>query len=185
MNATCIEHPYEAPTGRVSDFRQDLACAAQSDVRILITGNDGVGKRSVAKAVHRWSRRRRAPFLTIDCAATSDALLESKLFGRAACAEGITGSTRGCLERADGGTLFMANIGAMSVRLQARLLQFLESGEIRRVGDGVRTTVDVRVIAGTDWNLLAHRSDIRFREDLFYRLNVMHLVIPALRQPGC
>ena len=82
MNSTCIEHSYEASRGRVSDFRQDLACAARSDVRILITGNDGVGKRSVAKAVHRWSRRRRAPFLAIDCAATPEAVLELEAVGQ-------------------------------------------------------------------------------------------------------
>jgi transcriptional regulator with PAS, ATPase and Fis domain len=178
MMMMSIESPRVAPSVGDGEFRQDLACAERSDVRILITGGGGVDKRAVAKAIHRRSRRAHAPFLTINCAGRSDALLESKLFGRAR--GGKTRGTRGCLEQAHYGTIFIANVGSMSSRLQAMLLQFLETGEIRRVGDSrVHTKVDVRVVSSAEWDLLANRGDMNFREDLFYRLNVMHLVIPA------
>ena len=185
MSMPCIEHSWVASRGGVSELGRELACAAQSDMPVLITGADADDNRGIAEVIHRRSRRAGAPFLTVDCAATSESMLESTLFG-CACggAEDAARGTLGCLERAHCGTVFIANIDAMSARLQTRLMQFLDSGEIRRVGDlPVHRKVDVRVMTSTESNLFARTAHMSFREDLFYRLNVMHLVIPRVFPP--
>jgi DNA-binding NtrC family response regulator len=184
MNMPCIEHSWVASRGGVTELGRELACATQSDMPILITGADGDDNRGIAEVIHRRSRRAGASFLTIDCAATSESMLESALFGCAFDgAEGAARGTLGCLERAHCGTVFIANVDAMSAGLQARLMQFLESGEIRRVGDlPVHRKVDVRVMTSAECNLFGQTTRMSFREDLFYRLNVMHLVIPRLYQ---
>ena len=178
MSRSSTGHRWERLGGGVSELPREVACAAQSDMPILITGEELEDNRAVAEAIHRRSRRAGAPFLTVDCAGMSESLLESKLFGCVGT-DGVTRASCGCLERAHSGTVFIANIDAMSVRLQALLLQFLEDGDIRRVGDvPVHRRVDVRLMTSDDGSLFASAPHMSFNEDLLYRLNVMHLVIP-------
>src|ERR671915_1955834 len=162
----------------------DIECAAASDAKVLITGESGVGKEVVAQLIHQGSRRSAGQLVMINCAGVPDTLLESELFGH------VRGSftdayrdKRGRLEMAHGGTVFLDEVGEMSVRMQALLLRFIECGEIQRVGsDRPNATADVRVIAATNRNLLDRISEQAFREDLYYRLNVIHLTIPPLRE---
>jgi DNA-binding NtrC family response regulator len=157
--------------------------AARCDAKVLITGESGVGKEIVARLIHGRSARTRGPLVTINCAGIPDSLLESELFGH------VTGSftdahrdKRGWLESAHGGTIFMDEVGEMSLRMQASLLRFLETGEIQRVGsDRKLPPVDVRVITATHRRLVEHIADKTFREDLYYRLNVVHIEVPPLR----
>ena len=163
---------------------EEIEHAARSDAKVLITGESGVGKEIVARLIHERSNRRSAPLVTINCAGFPDSLLESELFGH------VKGSftdahrdKRGWLESADGGTIFMDEIGEMSLRMQALLLRFLETGEIQRVGSDRRLPpLDVRVIAATHRRLIDHIADKTFREDLYYRLNVIHIEVPPLRE---
>lgn len=180
-----IDRP-PAPTGHVvRDILLDLTCAVRCDARVLITGDSGPGKKQIAETIHRGSRRAARRLVSVDCASTTDSLLEWKLFGRArASVPGPDRDTRGLLEQADGGTIFLANVGAVGPTLQARLARFLENGQIRRVGaDQPHTAVDVRVIASADRDLFAEAEAGRFNADLYYRLNVMHLLIPATHRP--
>jgi transcriptional regulator with PAS, ATPase and Fis domain len=164
----------------MSDFERELACAARFDIGVLITGVDEAEDRAVAEAIHRRSRRAIGPFIMVNCARRPEYVVESTLFGRAC--DSADGATRGCLELAHGGTLFLANIDAASARLQDLLLQFLENGEIRRVGqDCVHRKVDVRVIASVGTAPSGYGTDFRPREDLFYRLNALNLVVPMHR----
>jgi transcriptional regulator with GAF, ATPase, and Fis domain len=164
--------------------QQELDYAARSDAKVLITGESGVGKEVVARLVHQRSQRSRAPLVMINCAGVPDTLLESELFGH------VRGSftdayrdKRGRLELAHGGTVFLDEVGEMSLRMQALLLRFLECGELQRVGsDRPHTTVDVRIIAATNRELHQRIGEKAFREDLYYRLNVVHLTIPPLRE---
>jgi DNA-binding NtrC family response regulator len=163
---------------------EELQYAARSDAKVLITGESGVGKEIVARLLHSRSGRSRAPFYTMNCAGVPDTLLESELFGHVRGS--FTGAYRdrpGLLDAAHGGTMFMDEVGEMSMRMQALLLRFLETGEIQRVGSERRDRhVDVRVIAATNRNLLERIAAAEFREDLYYRLNVIHLTIPPLRE---
>jgi DNA-binding NtrC family response regulator len=165
--------------------QQEVEYAARSDAKVLITGQSGVGKEIVAHLIHQRSKRRHAPLLTINCAALPDTLLESELFGhtRGSFTDAYR-DKRGLLETAHGGTVFMDEIGEMSVRMQALLLRFLESGEIQRVGadDRRRPTSDVRVIAATNRRIIDRIQSGDFREDLYYRLNVIHITIPPLKE---
>jgi DNA-binding NtrC family response regulator len=166
------------------EIGKELLCAARSDAKVLITGESGVGKEVVARLIHQRSRRARSPLVTINCAGVPDSLLESELFGH------LRGSftdayrdKRGWFDEAHGGTIFMDEVGDMSLRMQGLLLRFLENGEIQRVGsDRVDSRIDVRVIAATNRDLLARTADKSFREDLYYRLNVIHVTIPPLRE---
>jgi transcriptional regulator with PAS, ATPase and Fis domain len=161
----------------------EIAYAARCDAKVLLTGESGVGKEVIARLIHQRSRRARTPLVTINCAGIPDSLLESALFGHVKGS--FTGAHRdrlGLLEMASGGTIFLDEIGEMSLRMQALLLRFLENGEIQRVGaDRVQSRVDVRVIAATNRNLLERIASKDFREDLYYRLNVIHIPIPPLR----
>jgi DNA-binding NtrC family response regulator len=167
----------------VHDVELEIECAAKSDAKVLITGESGVGKEVVARLIHQRSRRAPEPLVTINCAGVPDSLLESELFGH------VRGSftdayrdKRGWLEQAQGGTIFMDEVGEMSLRMQALLLRFLENGEIQRVGsDQVRSALNVRVIAATNRDLMTRIAEKSFREDLFYRLNVIHVAIAPLR----
>ena len=162
---------------------EEIQHAARSEAKVLITGESGVGKEIVARLIHDGSSRSRGPLVTINCAGFPDSLLESELFGH------VRGSftdahrdKRGWLEAAQGGTIFMDEVGEMSLRMQALMLRFLETGEIQRVGsDRCLPPVDVRVITATHRRLLQHVSDKTFREDLYYRLNVVHIEVPPLR----
>ncbi len=166
------------------DIEQEVVYASRSEAKVLITGESGVGKEIVARMIHQRSRRAHMPLVTINCAGVPDSLLESELFGH------VRGSftdayrdKRGWLEQAQGGTIFLDEVGEMSLRMQALLLRFLENGEIQRVGsERVASVVDVRVIAATNRNLLARVGEQSFREDLYYRLNVIHVAIPPLRE---
>ena len=161
----------------------EIEYAARSDAKVLITGESGVGKEVIARLIHQRSRRARTPLVTVNCAGIPDSLLESALFGHVKGS--FTGAYRdrlGLLEMANGGTIFLDEIGEMSLRMQPLLLRFLENGEIQRVGaDRVQSRVDVRVIAATNRNLLDRIAAKDFREDLYYRLNVIHITIPPLR----
>jgi hypothetical protein len=164
----------------MNDFERELACAARLDIGVLITGVDESEDRAVAAAIHRRSRRAIAPFFTVNCGHRPEHVVESTLFGRGS--ESAADATRGCLELAHGGTVFLANIDAASARLQSLLLRFLESGEIRRVGqDCVHRKVDVRVIASIESATPADGAEFSVRDDLFYRLNALHLVVPMHR----
>ncbi len=165
-------------------IEEELRQAARADAKVLITGESGVGKEVVARAIHRHSNRNGKPFVAINCAGVPDSLLESELFGHVRGS--FTGAYRdkpGLFEQAHGGTVFMDEVGEMSLRMQALLLRFLEDGDIYRVGSERKTaTVNVRVVAATNRVLLDRIASHEFREDLYYRLNVIHLVIPPLRE---
>ncbi|MGD9902410.1 MAG: sigma-54 interaction domain-containing protein [Vicinamibacterales bacterium] len=178
----------DTPTliGRSNALRlvqQEVEYAARSDAKVLITGASGVGKEVVAHLIHSRSRRRHAPLLTINCAAMPDTLLESELFGHARGSfTDAYRDKRGLFESANGGTVFMDEVGEMSLRMQALLLRFLETGEIQRVGDERnRASANVRVVAATNRRLLDRIQTGDFREDLYYRLNVIHITIPPLK----
>jgi DNA-binding NtrC family response regulator len=165
------------------EMESEIRDAALSNAKVLITGESGVGKEIVARLIHRQSARARAPLVTINCAGVPDSIAESEMFGH--MRGSFTDAHRdkiGWLEQAHRGTLFMDEIGEMSLRMQAMLLRFLETGEIQRVGSDSRPThLDVRVITATHRPLLAHVADKSFREDLYYRLNVVHIAVPPLR----
>ena len=168
----------------ISDLRQEIERTARSDAKVLVTGESGAGKELAAKAVHVYSSRANRPFVAVNCAGLPETLLESELFGHVKGS--FTGAYRdkqGKLELADGGTLFLDEVGEMTLRMQGLLLRFLETGELQKVGaDRVRSTVNIRVIAATNRNLRELIAQQAFREDLFYRLNVIHLVVPPLRE---
>jgi transcriptional regulator with PAS, ATPase and Fis domain len=156
---------------------------AASEGKVLITGESGVGKDLIARYIHANSRRRDRPFIAVNCAALTDSLLESELFGHVRGS--FTGAYRdkpGKLQAAHRGTIFLDEVGEMSLRMQALLLRFLENGEIQAVGaDANATRVDVRVVAATNRNLPELIAAGQFREDLLYRLRVIHLEVPPLR----
>ncbi len=156
---------------------------APSDATVLITGESGTGKELVAKAIHAGSARAKKRMVTVNCAALAESLLESELFGHERGA--FTGADKrrdGLFVQADGGTLMLDEIGEMPVLLQAKLLRVLQQGEVQRVGSDTTLKVDVRIIAATNRNLAEEVTAGRFREDLFYRLNVIAVPMPALRQ---
>ncbi len=163
-------------------FKQ-VARAAQSDVPVLVTGETGTGKEMVARAVHQRSPRNARPFLAIDCGAIAESLMESELFGHAKGAfTGAQTARRGLFEEASGGTLFLDEIGDVGAKIQSQLLRVLQEKEIRRVGESVPIAVDVRIVAATNKDLAQLVREQKFREDLWYRLDVVHLRIPPLRQ---
>jgi transcriptional regulator with PAS, ATPase and Fis domain len=163
---------------------EEAASAARSDVKVLLTGESGVGKEVFARYIHQQSLRRSSPFVVINCAGVPDTLLESELFGHARGS--FTGAFRdkpGLFETAHRGTVFLDEVGEMSARMQALLLRFLETGELQRVGSSAAVQrVDVRVIAATNRQLMDRVTEGAFREDLYYRLNVVHICVPPIRE---
>ena len=159
-----------------------VARVSHSNANVLITGESGSGKEMVARAIHQSGPRAAKPFIPINCTAIPETLLESELFGHAKGSfTGAIGRKRGLIEEANGGTLFLDEIGDMSPPLQAKLLRVIQERKIRPVGDNVMHDVDVRVIAATHKDLKAAIREGAFREDLFYRLSVIPIVLPALR----
>jgi transcriptional regulator with PAS, ATPase and Fis domain len=160
-----------------------LARVAPSEATVLVEGETGTGKELVARAIHARSKRAAKPFTVFDCGAMPGALIESALFGHERGAfTGATETMPGVLERADGGTLFLDEIGELAPELQPKLLRALQSGEVRRVGATDDIRVDVRVVAATHRDLERMVAAGTFREDLFYRVAVIRLRVPALRE---
>ncbi len=166
----------------VRALRDQIATAAPTNGRVLIHGENGSGKELVARAIHALSARHAGPFVEVNCAAIPEELIESELFGHERGAfTGALARRRGRFELADGGTLFLDEIGDMSLKTQAKVLRALEEQAFERVGGKDTVKVDVRVIAASNRDLAALIKDSRFREDLFYRLNVIPLEVPPLR----
>jgi transcriptional regulator with GAF, ATPase, and Fis domain len=167
----------------MADLQQEIDRVARSDAKVLITGESGVGKELVALAIHSRSTRASRAMVAVNCAGLPETLLESELFGHVKGS--FTGAYRdkqGKLEMADGGTMFLDEIGEMTLRMQGLLLRFMETGELQKVGaDRANGRVNVRVVAATNRNLRDMIAQGTFREDLLYRLNVIHLTVPPLR----
>ena len=166
------------------ELRQEIERIARSDAKVLITGESGVGKELVARAIHSSSPRAERAFIAVNCAGLPETLLESELFGHVKGS--FTGAYRdkpGKLETADEGTIFLDEVGEMTLRMQGLLLRFLETGELQKVGsERAGRRVDVRVVAATNRNLQDLIAQGQFREDLYYRLNVIHFWVPPLRE---
>jgi len=171
-------------SGLMVEMKAEIQRVARSDAKVLITGESGVGKEVVARAINDASTRAQAAFVPVNCAGIPETLLESELFGHVKGS--FTGAYRdkpGKLEMADNGTIFLDEIGEMTMRMQGLLLRFLETGEIQKVGaERMGRATNVRVIAATNKNLRDLIVLGQFREDLFYRLNVIHLIVPPLRE---
>ncbi len=158
---------------------------APTDSTVLVLGETGTGKELVAKSVHNHSQRAQKTLISVNCAAIPDTLIESELFGYEKGAfTGANASRMGLIEAADGGTLFLDEIGELPMEAQARLLRFIQEGEIRRIGSVHSRKVNVRLICATHRNLQALASSGHFRQDLFYRINVLRLSLPPLRERG-
>ena len=169
-----------AAMGRVRD--QVLRISA-ADANVLITGESGTGKDLVARLIHNQSRRRTQPFVALNCAALPDSLLESELFGYERGAfTGAHASHEGKLQHASGGTLFLDEIGEMSLAAQAKILRAVDNRVIQKLGSNVNTRVQVRLVAATNQDLEVLVQEKKFRQDLYYRLNVVRLTIPPLRE---
>ncbi len=167
----------------LAELKDEVARVAQSDAKVLITGESGTGKELVARQIHQLGARSHRPFVPVNCAGLTETLLESELFGYVKGS--FTGAHRdrpGKLETADQGSIFLDEIGEMTPRMQGLLLRFLETGELQKVGsDRIDRIVNVRVIAATNRNLAEMVTRGEFREDLFYRINVIHVMTPPLR----
>ena len=167
---------------RIDEIRSLIEKVAATTVSSLITGENGTGKELAARAIHYGSSRRNGPFVAVNCAALPESLLEAELFG---IEKGVaTGVERrvGRIESASGGTLFLDEIGDLSLTAQAKLLRVLQEREVEWVGGRTPVSVDIRLVAATNRDLAAEIEDARFRQDLFFRLNVVHLKMPALRE---
>ena len=170
-------------SGAIAALRDEVVFAAASDARVLITGDTGTGKEVVAQLIHAHSARgARRRLISLNCAGLPETLLESELFGHERGSfTGADSQRLGVLGNADGGTVFLDEVGELSPRMQSLLLRFLDNGEIQRVGAQGMTRVDVRVIAATNVNLVESAESGAFRLDLYYRLNVLRLETTALR----
>jgi len=167
----------------ILEVYKQVARAAATNVPVLITGETGTGKEQVARSLHQRSPRSAGRFVAVDCGAIAESLMESELFGHARGAfTGASGARRGLFEEATGGTLFLDEIGDIGPKIQSQLLRALQEGEIRRVGESTPIRVDVRIVAATNKDLKSRVADGRFREDLLYRLDVVHLHLPPLRE---
>ncbi|MBN9160476.1 MAG: sigma-54-dependent Fis family transcriptional regulator, partial [Myxococcales bacterium] len=191
--SVCGLNPVVDATGRSSRIvaqsaamRAMLRRAAQfaeANAPVVVLGESGTGKEVVARALHGSSPRRRAPFIAVNVAALPAELLESELFGHARGAfTGAATAKQGLFEAAHGGTLFLDEIGEMPLSLQAKLLRVLQDGQLRRVGETRSVTVDARIVCATHRDLATLIARGQFREDLYYRLNVLRLIVPPLRE---
>ncbi|WP_394560784.1 sigma-54-dependent transcriptional regulator [Aquipseudomonas alcaligenes] len=169
----------------MQDLYSKIRKVAPTDSNVLVQGESGTGKELVARALHNLSKRAKAPLISVNCAAIPETLIESELFGHEKGAfTGASAGRAGLVEAADGGTLFLDEIGELPLEAQARLLRVLQEGEIRRVGSVQSQKVDVRLIAATHRDLKTLAKTGQFREDLYYRLHVIALKLPPLRERG-
>jgi two-component system nitrogen regulation response regulator NtrX len=167
----------------MAQLREQIAMAAPTNGRVLIFGENGTGKELVARSIHAQSRRRNAPFIEVNCAAIPEELIESELFGHVKGSfTGAVADRRGKFETADGGTLFLDEIGDMTLKTQAKVLRALQEQVVEPVGGATSIKVDVRVLAATNKDLPAEIRGGRFREDLYFRLNVIPVFVPPLRE---
>ena len=167
----------------ISQLLEMVSKVAVRDTAVLITGESGTGKELIAQAIHCNSPRKDGRFVALNCGALPENILESELFGhRKGAFTGATDNRRGLLESADGGTLFLDEVGNLPLNVQKTLLRFLQEHEFLRVGDRETTKVNVRIVSATNSDLQAAVADGSFREDLYYRLNVMNLHLPPLRE---
>lgn len=174
---------YVGEAEAINSIRELVDKIAQSRSSVLISGASGTGKELIAKSIHYLSKRQDRPFIKVNCAALPDGLIESELFGHEKGAfTGALKTKAGKFELASGGTLLLDEIGDMSVNVQAKLLRALQEREINKVGGDEPVEVDVRIVATTNRNLEAQVSENKFREDLYYRLNVFHIELPPLRE---
>ncbi|MEQ9496687.1 MAG: sigma-54 dependent transcriptional regulator [Deltaproteobacteria bacterium] len=172
-------------SGAIDKVREQIAKVAGTGVRVLVTGESGTGKELIARAIHRASKRAKGPFVKVNCAAIPSELIESELFGHERGAfSGAVQKKRGRFELADGGTLFLDEIGDMSMDAQAKVLRALQTGEVIRVGGEKAFVVDVRVVAATNKDLEEEVKAGNFREDLYFRLSVVPIISPPLRDRG-
>ncbi len=180
------EYPVAGIIGRCAAMRQVFARidkVAPTDTTVLIQGESGTGKELVARALHEKSARSDAPLIAVNCAALPESLIEAELFGHEKGAfTGAVGARRGLVEAADGGTLFLDEIAELPAQAQARLLRVLQEGEIRRVGSTHSRRVDVRLVAATHSDLGQRVRDGKFRQDLYFRIHVMEIRMPPLRE---
>jgi DNA-binding NtrC family response regulator len=168
---------------KIKEILSVIHRVAQTDARVLITGESGTGKELVAKAIHRGSKRTSMPLVEVNCAAIPAELIESELFGHEKGSfTGATAQRIGKFEQADGGTIFLDEIGDMSLQAQAKVLRVLEEGKVERVGGNKTISVDVRLIAATNKQLAEEIKKGNFREDLYHRLNVIPIQLPPLRE---
>jgi transcriptional regulator with GAF, ATPase, and Fis domain len=169
-------------TPAIAELRRGVERAAAAPFPVLIDGESGSGKELIARAIHRGSARRHKAFCTLNCAALPEDLVESELFGHTRGSfTGAVADRPGVFEEADGGTLFLDEVGELSLRAQAKLLRVLQEGELRRVGDTVSRRIDVRIVSATNRRLPQEVDAGRFRLDLLYRLDVVHVTVPPLR----
>ncbi|MCP4684619.1 MAG: sigma-54-dependent Fis family transcriptional regulator [bacterium] len=167
----------------IDHVKETAKRVSPTDITVLITGASGTGKELFARAIHHHSHRRNGPLVAIDCSAIPDSLLESELFGHLKGSfTSASQNKRGLLEEADGGTIFLDEVSNMSTAVQVKLLRFLQDSEIRPVGSSISKRVDVRIVAATNRDLATMVSQNEFREDLYYRLNVIPLNLPTLNE---
>jgi transcriptional regulator with PAS, ATPase and Fis domain len=164
------------------EVRRAVERAASAPFSVLVEGESGSGKELVARAIHKGGPRRDRPFVTLNCAAVPDDLVESELFGHARGAfTGAVGERMGVFEEAHTGTLFLDEVGELSPRAQAKLLRVIQEGELRRIGENTSRRIDVRIVSATNRELRAESAAGRFRLDLLYRLDVLRITVPPLR----
>jgi transcriptional regulator with PAS, ATPase and Fis domain len=179
------DYPLIGTSVAIRRVREDIGYASRADAKVLITGESGVGKEIVCREIHAHGKRSRGPLVAVNCGCIAESLLESELFGHVRGSfTGAHRNTLGKIPLAARGTLFLDEVSEMGARMQALLLRFLESGEVQRVGSDTRELerVDVRVISASNRNLHECVKAQEFREDLYYRLNVIHITVPPLRE---